>query len=238
MLNTIRYVLGDYAATMPAGALMVNRNEDHLAFAQLRGIRLACAAEMEDGKRFHESKIKELTGGDTIVARFLYQNFFEFKPQFKIFMAGNHKPTIRGNDHAMWRRVKLIPFLVTIPSKEQDRNLEEKLRAEAAGILNWALEGFKVWREDGLQTPPAVKNATAEYKSQMDTLGTWLSEYCCKDKSVKTSHKELFYYYKEWAEDNNEWQMTGKKFSQLLMERGFERVRLKSGVHFYGLRLK
>ena len=153
--------------------------------ARLAGARLVCAVETEDGKRFAESLVKALTGGDTITARFLHCEYFEFVPQFKLWLATNHKPTIRGDDHAIWRRIRLIPFGVTIPEAEQDGDLGAKLAEERAGILKWAIEGCLAWQRDGLQTPEPVRAATADYRADMDRLGQWIEERC-----VITSDRE------------------------------------------------
>ena len=135
---------------------------------------------MESGNNcsFDEVLIKQLTGGDKITARFLHQEFFEFSPTFKIFIATNHKPNIIGTDEGIWRRVKLIPFDWQVPEEKKDEDLINKLKSELSGILNWALEGYKNWKRDGLVVPDAVENATNEYRETEDLIGQFISERC------------------------------------------------------------
>ena len=143
-------MLGDYAQTADFASFMVSKNQTiRNDIAKLNGARLVTATESESGKRMCESVVKQLTGGDTVSARFLYSESFEFVPQFKLWLGTNHKPKIVGADDGIWRRIRLIPFTVQIPKERQDRDLAKKLKAEAAGILNWALEGLRQWREDG-----------------------------------------------------------------------------------------
>ena len=178
--------LGDYGRDCPAETLLAKRDSGiNNDVARLAGARLVCAIETEDGKRFAESLVKALTGGDTITARFLHREFFEFVPQFKLWLATNHKPTIRGDDHAIWRRIRLIPFSVTIPEAEQDGELGAKLAEERAGILKWAIEGCLAWQRDGLQTPEPVRTATADYRADMDRLGQWIDERCIVTPTAK-----------------------------------------------------
>src|SRR5262249_54371075 len=146
--------------------------------ARLKGARFVSAIEAEDGRRLAEALIKQMTGGDTMTARFLYGEFFEFLPEFKIFLAVNHKPLIRNTDHAIWRRIRLVPFTVTIPEAERDKDLPAKLRRELSGILAWAVQGCLDWQRAGLGMPEAVKAATAEYRAEMDVLDQFLAERC------------------------------------------------------------
>ena len=148
--------------------------------ARLRGSRMVMASEAELGQRLAESKIKQLTGGDVIAARFLHKEFFEFRPTFKIWMAVNHKPEITGTDDGIWRRIRLIPFEVQIPPNERDATLKGeggKLAGELSGILNWALLGFQKWQQDGLQIPDAVANATEIYRDESDQLRGFLDDF-------------------------------------------------------------
>ena len=134
--------------------------------------------EVDEGQRLAESLVKELTGGDRIRARFMRCNFFEFPPTHHIWLAVNHKPTIRGTDTGIWRRIKLIPFAVSIPDEEQDKALGEKLQAERAGILAWAVQGCLAWQEHGLGEPDEVRQATSEYRGEQDVLATFIAERC------------------------------------------------------------
>jgi len=224
-LITIHSLLGDYARQTPTETLLTkwgNRIPNDVA--RLKGARFVDAAEAESGKHLAEGLIKQLTGGDKISARFLYGEYFEFDPTFKIFLAVNHKPTIRGSDHAIWRRIRLIPFSVTIPPEEQDKTLSEKLKTEAPGILRWAVEGCLLWQIEGLGLPDSVKAATAEYRSEMDAISDFIKEYCEVTPGVKTPFSDLFYKYQDWCIENEEEdkdQLSKKEFGQCLTEFGF-----------------
>jgi putative DNA primase/helicase len=176
-LNTIMYLLGDYAIATPTETFMrKNGDQNTNDIARLRGTRFVTTTEAEQGRRLSEPLIKQITGNDRMTARILYGEFFNFLPTFKIFMATNHKPVIKGTDHGIWRRIKLIPFTTRIPEEKQDKRLEDKLRAEASGILNWLLEGTRLWRREGLKAPAAILNATDEYRGEMDVIGNSIKE--------------------------------------------------------------
>ncbi|MDR1802840.1 MAG: hypothetical protein LBQ94_04480 [Treponema sp.] len=178
-LNVIMGILGDYAISTYAETFM-KRNNDTATndIARLRGTRFVTTPETEQGKRLSEHLIKQATGNDQLTARFLYGEYFNFVPTFKIFMASNHKPVIKGTDHGIWRRIKLIPFTTTIANEKQDRYLEQKLKEEKSGILNWLIEGVLRWRKEGLNTPPVVLNATDEYRGEMDVIGNFIRKRC------------------------------------------------------------
>ncbi|MGY4460894.1 phage/plasmid primase, P4 family [Bradyrhizobium sp. LB13.1] len=180
---------------------------------------------------------KALTGGDKISARFMRQDFFEFTPQFKLLIAGNHKPGLRSVDEAMKRRFHLIPFTVTIPAEERDPDLSDKIRAEWPGILSWMIEGCLEWQRIGLAAPEAVTKATAEYLSAEDTVGSWIDDRCKRDPNAWTSSAALYSDWKAWADASSEHAGSTKTFTQKLVDRGFTPHRLNSGRGFYGLRL-
>lgn len=161
-LEVQRHVLGDYGATADFSSFMASKSSGgpRNDLAKLHGSRFVTATEGEDGKRMAESFVKQITGGDTVTARFLYTEYFDFKPQFKLWLGTNHKPTIRGTDEGIWRRIRFIPFTVCIPHEKRDRKLLEKLKAEGAGILRWAIEGLMEYQNGGLQEPATVNNAT------------------------------------------------------------------------------
>jgi P4 family phage/plasmid primase-like protien len=223
LLNIIRALLGDYAMQAPAEMLMVRNNQGgaNNDVARLPGARFVATSETEDGQRFAESALKQMTGQDTIPARFLYGEFFEFVPQYKIFLAANHKPVVRGTDNAIWRRIHLIPFTVTIPEAEQDRHLEAKLIKELSGVLNLALAGCLEWRESGLRPPDEVRAAVKEYRRDMDVFSQWIEECCFQGPVAWGFHKDLYDSYKEWAKENTGWVLSSNKFGRILMERGF-----------------
>ena len=163
-MNTTANILGDYHRTAPIETFTATKNEQHpTELAMLRGARMVTATETEDGRRWAESRIKTLTGGDRVAARFMRQDFFEYLPQFKLVISGNHKPGLRSVDEAIRRRLNLLPFTVTIPEAERDKELTNKLKAEARGILAWMIKGCLKWQKIGLARPTAVIEATDAY---------------------------------------------------------------------------
>ena len=240
-VNTLATILGDYATNAPMDTFMETRTDRHPTdMAGLRGARFVAAIETEQGRRWAESKVKNLTGGDKISARFMRQDFFEFFPQFKLFVAGNHKPAIRNIDEAMKRRLHLIPFTVTIPPERRDKHLQQKLLAERDGILAWALDGCLAWQRLGrLEPPQQVMDATEEYFEAEDALGRWLDENCVRVPNAKSLTAELFNDWKQWAEAAGEFIGSQRRFSDLLMTRGLEKWRNGVGIRgFQGIGLK
>jgi putative DNA primase/helicase len=194
--------------------------------------------EAEQGRRLSEPLIKKITGNDQMTARFLYGEFFNFMPTFKIFMATNHKPVIKGTDYGIWRRIKLIPFTTRIPEEKQDKDLELKLREEASGILNWLLEGTARWKRERLQAPAAILNATDEYRGEMDVTGNFLKECCVQKPGLTIRIRELFKAYQEWCDENNEHAVSERFFSLRLKEMGFEQGRTSEARYWPGLALR
>ncbi len=224
-VNTLAAVWGDYATHAPIDTFMVTKGDRHPTdLAKLRGARLVIATEVSENNRWDESKIKVLTGGDTISARFMRQDFFDYKPQFKLLIAGNHKPAIRDVDEAMRRRLHLIPFTVTIPPERRDKLLSEKLLRERDGILGWAVQGCCEWRRQGLNPPPRVLEATEEYFEAQDALGRWIGEACLLNPSVSSRTAALYASWKKWAEEAGEYVGSEKRLSQNLANRGFQKV--------------
>ena len=178
-INAITGCVGDYHRTAPIDTFIASTQERHPTdLAGLRGARLVTAVETDEGRRWNESKIKALTGGDKVAARFMRQDFFEFVPQFKLLFAGNHKPGLQSVDEAIRRRVHLIPFTVTIPPEERDEDLAERLRTEWPGILAWAIAGCLEWQKHGLAPPEAVTAATGSYLEAEDAIAAWIDERC------------------------------------------------------------
>jgi putative DNA primase/helicase len=240
-LNTIKSILGDYAITIPTEMLMVSQSDRHPTdLARLRGVRLAIGSETEEGKRWAESKIKALTGGDPIAARFMRQDFFEFEPQFKLFVVGNHRPSLRGIDEAMRRRLHLVPFTVTIPEEERDHDLPEKLRGEWPAILRWLIDGCLTWQKEGLKPPDIVRAATDDYLDSEDAVSLWIEESTTPDGTAWEASGTLFASWKRWAEAAGEYVGSQKRFSATLQERGFTPKREGgTGLRGYlGLRLE
>ena len=239
LLNTVSYILGHYGKTAAPELLVVKTNEKHeTELADLAGVRLVSTIETESGRRLAESKTKMLTGGDTIKARFLYADFFEFEPTFKLWLVSNHKPNIRNTDEGIWRRFHLIPFTVSIPKDSQDKTLPETLRTEAAGILRWAVEGCLEWQRDGLRPPAPVLDAVASYRQEMDVLGQFLAERCIEGKSLFVSSKTLYAAFVAWAEENGEHPPTQKAFGISLRERGYVATRPGGVRTWFGFALR
>jgi putative DNA primase/helicase len=172
-----------------------------------------------------ESLIKDLTGQDTITARFLWADLFEFTPTHKLWLSTNHKPEIRGTDNAIWRRIRLIPWSVTIPPAEQDKKLPAVLRRELPGILAWIVRGCLEWRRGGLQAPDEVRKATGEYRAEMDVLADFLAECCELGADYWDYARDLYASYKRWCDETGERAESQRKFGARLGERGFQRDR-------------
>jgi len=237
-LEVLRFVLGDYAQSADFQSLMVSQGQSvRNDLAKLNGARFVTATESEDGKRMAENVVKQLTGGDTITTRFLYQDYFEFEPQFKLWLGTNHKPVIRGQDVGIWRRIRLIPFNVRISPDQQDRDLKAKLKKEAPGILRWALEGLADWRAQGLKEPAIVEEATKEYQADQDLILHFLNSRCSQSAGDESPAHGLYAAFKEWAQETNEWPMTERKFSNALEERSLRKVRRASGFVWKGIAL-
>jgi len=224
--------LGDYATRTPTETLLAKRaggipND----VARLKGARFVAASETEEGRRLAESLVKDLTGQDTISARFMRAEWFDFKPTHKLWLSTNHKPEIRGTDNAIWRRIRLIPWSVTIPPAERDHKLSEKLREELAGILAWAVHGCLEWRSNGLRAPDEVRRATSAYRAEMDILAAFLTEECTTGVAVNAAAGALYGQYKEWCAETGEKAESQRKFGERLKERGFERRRITSGLN-------
>jgi len=240
-VNTLADILGDYATNAPMDTFMETRTDRHPTdMAGLRGARFVAAIETEQGRRWAESKVKNLTGGDKIAARFMRQDFFEFFPQFKLFVAGNHKPAIRNIDEAMKRRLHLIPFTITVPPEKRDKHLQQKLLAERDGILAWALEGCLAWQRLGRLDPPQqVLDATDEYFEEEDAIGEFLDEDCQQSTVAREAISAIYQRWRERAERRGEYVGTSRWLTQQLINRGFARTRLHGGAKaLSGLSLK
>jgi putative DNA primase/helicase len=228
-------VLGDYAQITRPETLMTKRNDGIPSdVAKLKGARFVVAAEGEDGHRLAESAIKQWTGGDKIQARALYQDWFEFIPEFKILLCTNHKPIIIGTDHAIWRRIRLVPFNVTIPDSEQDKNLPAKLNQELSGILNWMLAGAEKWLSEGLGCPDEVAEATANYQSEQSVINIFMEGCCIVRADAMVEAGMLFKHFDQWRTNEGHRKITQTKFGTMLTQLGFEKGRLPGlGRMFY-----
>ncbi len=222
-MGALKHVLGDYSRTTAPETLMVKR-EGHIPndVAALLGSRFVSTTEVEDGARMAESLVKQITGGDEMSARFMRGEYFDFTPTFKIWIAGNHKPVIRGTDIAIWERILLVPFTVTIPVAERDKQLTQKLQAEGAGILRWMVEGCLEWKAEGLNPPPEVHAATEEYRSEMDVLARFLEDCCIERHTAVTPARLLYEAYQQWCRDTGEREWSQQLLGRKLHEHGYE----------------
>src|SRR5579884_49993 len=241
-METIHALLGDYAKVAPAEMLMARRYGGGIPndVAALKGARFVSASETAEGRRLDETKVKQLTGGDTISARFLHAEFFTFRPQFKLWLATNHKPTVRGTDDGIWDRIRLVPFSIRIPDTEVDRELPLKLRGELSGILAWAVRGCRQWQRDGrLGEPDTVRAATAGYRAEMDVLAVFLRDRCVALSSVSVPVKDLHAAYRAWCEENGEYPLSQRELTARLKERGFDEPKhRRDGYYWIGLGLR
>jgi P4 family phage/plasmid primase-like protien len=222
------------AAVAPISTFTASHSEQHPTdLAMLRGVRLVIAQETEQGRSWAASKLKMMTGGDPITARFMRQDFFTYQPQFKIMILGNHKPSLHNVDEAIRRRIHLIPFTVTIPEAQRDPKLPEKLQTEYPAILGWMIRGCDEWQRTGLAPPQTVLAATSAYLADEDTLGSWIAECCTLGQQHYATLADLFSSWRQWAEVNSEWvgprkelakQMDGRQGLHRQMQSGTKRA--------------
>jgi len=226
-LDTIRAMLGSYTKNANSHVFMKSDNQNSAEIARLQGARFVTTTEPEENERLSESLIKQATGGEPLTARFLYQHSFEFIPEFKLWMATNHKPKITGSDLGIWRRIRLIPFTVIIPEEERDKELGHKLQRELSGILNWAIAGCSMWMKEGLKEPKEVIMATESYQNEMDTLSMFISDCIETKEGAIIKAGDLYRAYENWCVQNGEYKMSSTKFSIRLKERGFKQGKSK-----------
>jgi putative DNA primase/helicase len=243
VVETLLEIFGEYGDKAAADLLMTKRNESHpTERADLHGRRLVFCVETEDGRRLAESMVKELTGGDTIKARRMREDFWSFIPSHSAILATNHRPRVRGSDHAMWRRLRLVPFTVTFwdetrgetgpPELKADRQLKEKLRAEHPGILRWLVNGCLEWQRIGLGEPDAVRAATADYKQAEDIIAQFFNECCAWPvEGVRTSFADLRAEYELWCKRNGEKPFSSRRLGDWLFDHGVEKKR-SNGIQY------
>ena len=237
-LDIITELFGNYSTNIQPQTIMVKQqsNNANPDVAKLAGARLVTTTEPNEGVRLDEGLVKQLTGGDKVTARFLYEDEFEFLPQFKLWMATNHKPIIRGTDDGIWRRMAIVPFTVQIPEHKVDKRLTLKLKREINAILNWAVEGYLLWRSTGLQEPQSIKDQRKEYRGEMDTLEAFVDECCIRETDSTVTAKALYQIYRDWASENNQYLMSNTKFGRE-MGKKFEKHKTASSINYKGITL-
>jgi putative DNA primase/helicase len=240
LLTVLHHLFGNYAATIPMQTLMntgiSSQQTNDLAY--LVGKRFVTASEGEDGQRLAESKIKLMTGGDRISCRRLYQDYFEFDPHFKLWLATNDLPSISGTGEAIWRRIIVIPFNVTIPPEDRDKTLVARLLKELPGILGWVLQGLTEWKQERLNPPAQVLNAGGAYRKDNDTVGRWIEEVCVADRSRKTDMRELYASYEGWCDTNGLKATSNVNLGKELTRRGFQSIKERFGNARIGIALQ
>lgn len=216
LLEVLLFVMGDHGLDLPFSTL----ESKHSAIgegANLPGARFAKSVEIREGRRLDEARVKSWTGGDTISIRPLYRNAFSFQPTHKLWLAFNHKPVIADNSPAMWNRIHLIPFEQRFEKREADKKLLTTLKAEAPGILNWAVQGCLAWQKEGLQVPASVERATREYEQESDSFGPFLADCCEQGTGFQVPKAELREAYLRWSREP----MSPKAFAGKMKSRGF-----------------
>jgi len=224
VVSVLAGVLGDYAKKSQMETFVASNNDRHpTELAALRGARMVYASETQGGRRWNEARIKELTGGEPVTARFMHKDEFTYTPQFKLLFLGNHRPELKQIDDGIKRRLHLIPFTVT--PKRIDRELDVKLKDEWPSILAWMIEGCLEWQVEGLNAPDAVLSATEDYLEDEDAIGKWLKECCTVDGSLHATSASLYENWKSWCFEAGEQPGSQKRLSSALKSRGFDKWR-------------
>lgn len=239
-IRTIKMIMGDYSCQAVHDLLLAKHAPQHpTELANLFGRRFVAAVEAGAGRSFDEALVKQLTGGDAITARRMREDFWEFTPTHKIWLAANHKPVVKGGDVGIWSRLKTIPFEVVIPEDQQDKRLDEKLQQEAAGILAWMVEGCLAWQRDGLGEPAEVRAATGNYRAEMDVLRGFIEDCCAVDDAASCPAADLYAEYMRWCLEEGEKAESKRGFGVRMEERGFRRCRIghRQVRGYTGLRL-
>jgi putative DNA primase/helicase len=239
LIEAITYVMGDYAKVASFDTFIARKGDEKLNdIAGFRGARLIVASESEHSKRLAEAKIKRMTGGDSVVGEFKYQEQFSYIPTYKIWLVSNYKPRVVGTDDGIWDRTHLIPFTEYFGDDRKDPLLGEKLKAEASGILNWMIEGAIKWAKEGLGVSHCVKEATGEYRKEQNVLGQFLEDRCVLGEFQWVTKGTLYKAYKEWAEQMSEFIMPQTEFTDR-MKMQFEEGRTgQRGRHWKGVGLR
>ena len=239
-LRTMLQLMGDYGTTLPMQTLMEQGSGGSQTndLASLHAKRFVAASEGEASQKLAESKIKWITGGDRIKCRYLYKDFFEFDPHFKLRLATNNLPAVSGSDDAVWARIRVVEFPVCIPPERQDKELSEKLMKELPGVLNWGLEGYHQWKEKGLCPPVQVTNATKSYRDENDIVQQWLNACCVPIANQETPMKALYESYCGWCQQSGFEPKPSAVFGKELTRKGFEILKRRDGNCRRGIALK
>lgn len=239
-LNVLTAILAAYATTAAMDTFTASIGDKHPTdMAMLRGARLVTASETEEDRAWAEARIKQLTGGDPVTARFMRQDFFTFVPAFKLTIVGNHQPALRNVDDAAKRRFNIVPFIRK--PERPDRQLEDKLRGEYPAILRWMIDGCLDWQEHGLVRPASVVAATADYFSEQDLLAQWLHDKCEVregERSWRETSAELFTSWSIYAKAAGDDPGTMKSFGPAMRRKGFPAYRTEKARGFRGVRLR
>lgn len=233
LVKVLQRALGDYAATLKTEALMASYGQAHpTELVPLVGARFVTANEVPDGRAWNEARLKELTGEDRLTARRMREDFWTFEPSHKLWISGNYRPRVHGDDHGLWRRVRLIPFEARF---EVNPSLYEELAAELPGILAWAVEGCLAWQREGLGLPERVREATAEYQERENVVSQFVEEACHRNLQGDTSTADLYAAFEKWCEQSGEKAQPKRGFSERLERLGFKRNENKNARGFKGI---
>ena len=238
-MDVVSHIFGDYRANIQPDSLMVRQSQGaNSDIARLKDARFVTTVESNDGMRFNEGLVKQLTSGDTVTARFLHANEFEFTPRFKLWMATNHRPIIRGTDKGIWRRIRLIPFTREFTDEEVDPDLTSKLLAESDGILQWMLKGLEMWQKERLGMCSKILMANKEYRQEMDVVSTFLDECVSNNLGKEVKAAELYQHYKNYCAQNGFFILTSTKFGREMDNKGHIKVRKRSGQFYQDISMR
>jgi putative DNA primase/helicase len=239
LMTAVAGILSDYCLATPIETFTESRNDRHpTELARMRGARLVTATETEGGRYWAESRLKELTGGERIAARFMHKDYFEYLPQFKPHISGNHKPRLRSVGKAMRRRINMIPFMVIIPEDERDDHFADKLKPEWPGILQFMIDGCLDWQERGLAPPEAVTKATDAYFAGEDGYADWVADRCEVIAGFWAKSSDLFGSWRDWAEKAGQQAGDNKRFREEMERLGFQHRHIMKGNFYVGLRIR
>ena len=249
LLEVVARLLGDYAATTPIEMFLHKEHKSSSGpspdVARLPGVRMVRASEPEPGSRLSESMIKQWTGGEPMIARHLHRDFFEFSPQGKLLLSVNIRPALVGKDHGIRRRIVIVPFTQTFKAGgagvKRGNTLVDELIVEAPGILNWLLDGFRMWSEEGFELPQAVQIATERYFNEQDPIGSFVNEACEEkpgDQEFRAPAAQLFESYRRWCKASNEDEKSMTAFGRRLTDMGFRKFSSNSVVFRVGIKPK